>query len=132
MFPGLADEVQPLAVTPGGRRLHAVQHSFLDHEQQASGCYDHQERQHRGQHGGAAAAGARADGAPEVEHRAAPDASAPHQSVVLPAREHGLCPDGRSGTSQISNVGRRPLGTKVKTSTYPYLSLKALEVCKRM
>ena len=40
----LPDGVQPPAAAPRWRSIQAVEHSFLDHEQQASGCHDHQER----------------------------------------------------------------------------------------
>lgn len=66
------------------RSLHAVQHSLLYHEQQASGCHDHGERQHRRHDGGVSSHGGRAHGWSEVDQGSARS----FNPVLLLARRH--------------------------------------------
>jgi len=66
------------------RSLHAVQHSFLYHEQQASGCHDHGERQHRRHDSRVSSHGGRAHGRSEVDQGSARS----FNLVLLLARRH--------------------------------------------
>lgn len=66
------------------RSLHAVQHSLLYHEQQASGCHDHGERQHRRNDGGVSARGGCTHGRSEVDQGSARS----FNPVLLLARRH--------------------------------------------
>lgn len=66
------------------RSLHAVQHSLLYHEQQATGCHDHGERQHRRHDGGVSSHGGRAHGRSEVDQGSARS----FNPVLLLARRH--------------------------------------------
>lgn len=92
----LRGEVEPSAAAPGWRRLHAVEHSFLYHEQQASGRHKDQEREYRRQDGGAAADRARADGVAKVDDRASPRPAALLRAVVVPPRNHGVLADSKA------------------------------------
>lgn len=70
-----------LAVRQRRWSVHAVEHSLLDEQQQASGRHDHGEREHGRQQGRAAAAavvrGARAHRGTEAQHRGAARAARP-------------------------------------------------------
>lgn len=95
----LPSDVDPPAAAPGWRSLHAVEHSFLYHEQQASRRHQHEKRQHGREDGRAAADRARARGVAKVHDRARPRSAAPLRDVVMPPRNHGV---GRRVDSKAS------------------------------
>ena len=88
--PDLPHEVLSLPGPPRWRCLHAAQHSFLYHEQQASGGYDHQEGKDRRKHRGAPADRARDHRGPKVYNRAVSRSSRLLHPEVLPARKHSV------------------------------------------